>query len=377
MSAKASGAAGGPNGEARHRTHHDGSSGRAFTVEQKAAVIRVKRCKATAFYDILGLEEVKATATDTDIKKAYRKLSLLTHPDKNGYDGADEAFKMVSRAFQILSDPDKKKKFDTFGGDPESRFGSAGGGGGGGGPGPSSPFSNFARANGTPGRGGMFEEDISPEELFRQFFGGGMGGGGFGTPFGGGLFDTGPGFIFNLNGQNFGGPGVRVHQFGGGRPRRRPHAHDSNTSESSSPPNPLQTLASLLPLLLLFLLPLLSSLFSSFSSSTPTGPAISFASAPPHTLARTSGNLQIPYFVNPAEVSEYSSAQWRRLDRAAETHYLGGLRQECEAETQARQRLEQEAQGFFWQDTEKMERARRMEMRSCRRLRELSGGYYF
>ena len=87
---------------------------------------------------------------------------------------------MVSRAFQILSDPDKKKKYDTFGGDPESRFGT----GAGGGPTPSSPFSGFARANGTPGRGPMFEEDISPEELFRQFFGGGMGGGGFGGPFG-------------------------------------------------------------------------------------------------------------------------------------------------------------------------------------------------
>ncbi|KAL9062176.1 MAG: hypothetical protein Q9157_009156, partial [Trypethelium eluteriae] len=93
MSGKASGSSNPPNGEARHRTHNDGSSGRAFTVEQKAAVIRVKRCKATAFYDILGLEEVKTTCTDTEIKKAYRKLSLLTHPDKNGYEGADEAFK--------------------------------------------------------------------------------------------------------------------------------------------------------------------------------------------------------------------------------------------------------------------------------------------
>ena len=99
MSAKASGSSNVPNGEARHRTHNDGSSGRAFTVEQKAAVIRVKRCKPTAFYDILALEEVKATCTDTDIKKAYRKLSLLTHPDKNGYDGADEAFK--SESFRV------------------------------------------------------------------------------------------------------------------------------------------------------------------------------------------------------------------------------------------------------------------------------------
>jgi hypothetical protein len=94
MSAKASGAQP-SNGDAKSRQHHDGSAGRAFTVEQKAAVIRIKRCSATAYYEILGLEEVKATCTESEIKKAYRKLSLLTHPDKNGYEGADEAFKRV------------------------------------------------------------------------------------------------------------------------------------------------------------------------------------------------------------------------------------------------------------------------------------------
>jgi len=93
MSAKASGADPRPNGDAKNRGHHDGSSGRAYTVEQKAAVIRIKRCSPTAFYEILGLEEVKKTCSDGEIKKAYRKLSLLTHPDKNGYEGADEAFK--------------------------------------------------------------------------------------------------------------------------------------------------------------------------------------------------------------------------------------------------------------------------------------------
>lgn len=98
MSANTSGASTAPNGDTKHRSTErtEGSSGRAYTVEQKTAVIRVRRCKVTAFYDILGLEEVKTTCTDTEIKKAYKKLSLLTHPDKNGYDGADEAFKSES-----------------------------------------------------------------------------------------------------------------------------------------------------------------------------------------------------------------------------------------------------------------------------------------
>lgn len=91
---------------------------------------------------------------------------------------------VVSRAFQILSDPEKKSRFDKFGGDPDSRFPPSGGPSG-----ASSPFSgfngNFPRSN--PAGGAMFEEEISPEELFNRFFGGGLGpmgmGGGF-SPFG-------------------------------------------------------------------------------------------------------------------------------------------------------------------------------------------------
>lgn len=82
---------------------------------------------------------------------------------------------VVSRAFQVLSDSDKKAKFDRFGGDPDNRFNGASA---------SSPFSGFARSPGGGGGGAsMFEEEISPEEMFRQFFGGGGGpfGPGFGT----------------------------------------------------------------------------------------------------------------------------------------------------------------------------------------------------
>lgn len=63
---------------------------RKYTAEQKAAVIRIRNCPATAFYEILSISK---TANDGEIKKAYRKQSLLTHPDKNGYEGSDEAFK--------------------------------------------------------------------------------------------------------------------------------------------------------------------------------------------------------------------------------------------------------------------------------------------
>jgi hypothetical protein len=180
MPATTSGADTTPNGAAKSRDHNQGNQGRKYTIEQKTAVIRVRKCSPTAFYDILGLEDVKTTVTDAEIKKAYRKLSLLTHPDKNGHEHADEAFKMVSRAFGVLSDKDKRAKFDRFGGDPDSRFGGAAP--------QQNPFTGFggrrpsSRAEGGMGGGGgggggMWEEEISPEEMFNRFFGGGMGGG--------------------------------------------------------------------------------------------------------------------------------------------------------------------------------------------------------
>ena len=75
---------------------------------------------------------------------------------------------MISRAFQILSDPDKKSKYDKFGVDPENRFASASAG-------PSSPFSGFGGFPQSAGRTPMYEQEISPEELFNRFFGGGAG----------------------------------------------------------------------------------------------------------------------------------------------------------------------------------------------------------
>ena len=156
--------------------HKQGNQGRSYTVEQKAAVIRIRKCSPTAFYEILGLEEVKKTCTESEVKKAYRKLSLLTHPDKNGHEHADEAFKMVSRAFGVLGDKEKREKFDRFGTDPDSRFSQAQA---------QNPFSGFAQRR-PGGQAGGFQEDMTPEEMFQRFFGGG--GGGFGGPFGGTVY---------------------------------------------------------------------------------------------------------------------------------------------------------------------------------------------
>jgi len=114
------------------------------------------------FYEILG---VSKSASQDEIKKAYRKVAMQFHPDRNpGDKAAEEKFKEAAEAYEILSDADKRAQYDRFG---HQAFGQGRGGGGGfngGGMNMDDIFSNF---------GDIFGDD-SP---FGSFFGGGGGGG--------------------------------------------------------------------------------------------------------------------------------------------------------------------------------------------------------
>jgi curved DNA-binding protein len=123
------------------------------------------------YYKILG---VSKTATDKEIKAAFRKLARKHHPDVNKGDAKAEAkFKEINEANEVLSDPEKRRRYDQLG--PE--WASFGGGRGGPRPG--------------PGRGGVRVEYGGEDmggfsEFFRTIFGGqAAAGGGFGGPFGG------------------------------------------------------------------------------------------------------------------------------------------------------------------------------------------------
>lgn len=175
-------------------------------------------------------------------------------------------------------------------------------------------------------------------------------------------FDTGPQFVFNFGG----GPGIRVHQFGGGRPRRRPRENEQAQDNSL-----FNTLMGLLPIIFLFLFPLLSSIFSG-GSSTPSGPRMVF-DAPefPYTHERITPKLNVKYYVNPTEIKTYSKSQLSQLDKTAEVGLVRHLRVECESEMMHKQRLYDEAQGWFTQDPDKMDIAKRFEASSCQRLDRL------
>ena len=83
------------------------------------------------FYDILG---VSKDADKAELKRAYKKLAIKNHPDKNpGDDAAEERFKEAAEAYDILSDDSKKANYDRFGHDAPGGFGGGGGGGFGGG----------------------------------------------------------------------------------------------------------------------------------------------------------------------------------------------------------------------------------------------------
>jgi len=127
---------------------------------------------ADDYYKILG---VSKSASEQEIKSAYRKLALKYHPDRNKTKEAEEKFKEVTKAYEVLSDSQKRSTYDQFG---AAAFEQGGMGGGnpfaGGNPfgGQQGPFTYTYSSSGGDGAGFDFGGFNDPFEIFEQFFGG-------------------------------------------------------------------------------------------------------------------------------------------------------------------------------------------------------------
>lgn len=111
------------------------------------------------YYDVLG---VAKDASDDAIKKAFRKLAVKYHPDKEG--GSEEKFKEINEAYEVLKDKQKRQRYDQFG-----HAGVGGNGAGHGGSAGGNPFEGFG------GFGGQQNMNFDFGDIFSQFFGGGAG----------------------------------------------------------------------------------------------------------------------------------------------------------------------------------------------------------
>lgn len=118
-----------------------GKDGRTYTTEQMQLVQRILRTKD--YYAILELEK---EADAEQVKRAYKKVALKLHPDKNKAPGAEEAFKKLSKAVQCLTDEEKKQVYDRYG--DEERI-------------PQQQRQHYQ------------QDFMTPEDLFAAFFGGG------------------------------------------------------------------------------------------------------------------------------------------------------------------------------------------------------------
>lgn len=277
-----------------------------YTSDQVEIVIKIKKCKD--YYEILG---VTKESTDSEIKKAYKKLALQLHPDKNKAPGAAEGFKAVGNAVATLTDPEKRKAYDLYGADEANngmrrqnhRHHSSG----------------FAYSQG-------FESDVTAEELFNMFFGGGF-----------------------PQQQNVFMRQRRFH-----RAEQQQHARGEAQSGYSA-------LINLLPILLLISLSMMSSFFIS-------DPIYSLQPSHKYSIERKTNTYKISYYVKDNFHSEYQGSLGR-LEASVEEEYINNLKHACYREKNYKESMFIRARSFG--DREIYRKAQQVTTPSCDQLQKM------
>ncbi|TMS37767.1 hypothetical protein L596_004632 [Steinernema carpocapsae] len=288
----------GKRSKERPRSQSGPRQGVDYTPEDVENVDRIRHCKD--YYEILGVDK---TASDAEVKRKYRALALKLHPDKCKAPHTAEAFKAVGNAYAILSDVDKRKKYDLYGNQENGlRRGN-------------NDFSDYDVGHG-------FEADISPEEIFNMFFGGG--------------YPTGA--------MNRGG--YRYHFYsGGGRGQQ-----DQGLNGGGS-------ILQLLPLFLIF--------FGLIFQLLVNAPAYSLHRDGTYTEMRHTQTLHVPYYVAPNFEENYNG-RIRQIERQVEDDYIANLRMNCYKEKNQRETLLWRAK--LQGDRERYETAAKMQLPSCVKL---------
>lgn len=124
---------------------------RNYTEEHVQLIKQVSKNKD--YYAVLGVEK---TCSVEEIRKAYRKLSLKVHPDKNKAPGAEEAFKKVCKAFKCLSEEDSRRQYDQTGLVDDFEY---------------NQQHNVRRRRRRTTNNDFFDDEFDPDEIFRAFFG--------------------------------------------------------------------------------------------------------------------------------------------------------------------------------------------------------------
>ncbi|KAK7807774.1 hypothetical protein U0070_000089 [Myodes glareolus] len=241
-----------------------GESTKGYTSEQVAAVKRVKQCKD--YYEILG---VSRSASDEDLKKAYRKLAL--------------------------NNPEKRKQYDQFGDDK-------------------SQAARHGHGHGDFHRG--FEADISPEDLFNMFFGGGF-------------------------------PSSNVHVYSNGRMRYTYQQRQDRRENQGD--GGLGVFVQLMPILILILVSALSQLMVS-------SPPYSLSPRPSvgHVHKRVTDHLSVTYYVADTFSEEYTGSSLKTVERNEGLLY----------------------RARYFGDTDMYHRAQKMGTPSCSRLSEVQASLH-
>lgn len=132
------------------KTEETSSEERSYTEEHVQLIRQINKHKD--YYAVLGVEK---TCSVDEIRKAYRKLSLKVHPDKNKAPGAEDAFKKVSKAFKCLSEEDSRRQYDQTGLVDEFEYNQQ----------------HNVRRRRRRTTSDLFDDEFDPDEIFRAFFG--------------------------------------------------------------------------------------------------------------------------------------------------------------------------------------------------------------